>query len=133
MGKLTVVQGAQRLLTDRSLLDPRLDQFRVSGVLQRAMCAADHMDSAGQVIKSTSFYTQKVRSRPSFYQQPSSSYSSTQLFSLNKGDEYLPSTLPSPTGTLFWSVTRNTSSSSVIVKVSACSSYAFFRILIARM
>jgi len=40
-----------------------------------------------------------------------------QLFSLNRGDEYLPSTLPSSSGTLFWSVTRKTSPSEVIIKV----------------
>ncbi|KAI0694224.1 glycoside hydrolase family 51 protein [Cytidiella melzeri] len=54
---------------------------------------------AGQVIRSTSFYAQK-------------------LFSLNKGDEYLPSTLPSPTGTVFWSVVRSTADKSVIIKIS---------------
>ncbi|KAH8083330.1 glycoside hydrolase family 51 protein [Cristinia sonorae] len=54
---------------------------------------------AGQVYKSTSFYAQK-------------------LFSVNRGDEYLPSTLPSHTGTLFWSVTRSKASSSIIIKIS---------------
>ncbi|TCD68736.1 hypothetical protein EIP91_009882 [Steccherinum ochraceum] len=54
---------------------------------------------AGQVYKSTSFYTQK-------------------LFSLNKGDEYLPSTLPSRTGTLFWSVTRSNSTGNIMIKIS---------------
>ncbi|KAH8083329.1 glycoside hydrolase family 51 protein [Cristinia sonorae] len=54
---------------------------------------------AGQVYKSTSFYAQK-------------------LFSVNRGDEYLPSTLPSRNGTLFWSVTRSKSSRSVIIKIS---------------
>ncbi|OBZ77389.1 putative alpha-L-arabinofuranosidase A [Grifola frondosa] len=43
---------------------------------------------AGTVVRSTSFYVQK-------------------LFSLNLGNEYLPSTLPINGGTLFWSVTRS--------------------------
>ncbi|KAI0264657.1 glycoside hydrolase [Gloeopeniophorella convolvens] len=54
---------------------------------------------AGTVIRSTSYYTQK-------------------LFSLNRGDEYLPSTLPNPTGTLFWSVTRRNSPPAFIIKIS---------------
>ncbi|KAJ7641860.1 glycoside hydrolase family 51 protein [Roridomyces roridus] len=54
---------------------------------------------AGNVFKSTSFYVQK-------------------LFSLNKGDEYLPSTLPSVNGTLHWSVTRWTSTSELVIKIS---------------
>ncbi|KAI0088820.1 glycoside hydrolase family 51 protein [Irpex rosettiformis] len=54
---------------------------------------------AGKVIKSTSFHAQK-------------------LFSLNKGDEYLPSTLPSQTGTVFWSVVRSNADKSVIIKVA---------------
>ncbi|KAG5653563.1 hypothetical protein H0H81_012252 [Sphagnurus paluster] len=51
------------------------------------------------VHRSTSFYVQK-------------------MFSLNKGDEYLPSTLPTATGTLFWSVTRRISTNEIIIKVS---------------
>ncbi|THH19616.1 hypothetical protein EW146_g1588 [Bondarzewia mesenterica] len=54
---------------------------------------------AGAVYKSTSYYVQ-------------------QLFSLNRGDEYLPSTLPTPDGTLFWSVVRQNSPNSVIIKVA---------------
>ncbi|KJA18790.1 glycoside hydrolase family 51 protein [Hypholoma sublateritium FD-334 SS-4] len=54
---------------------------------------------AGSVYRSTSFYVQK-------------------LFSLNRGDSYLPSTLPSQTGTLFWSVVRQTSTNQIIIKVS---------------
>ncbi|KAF8508252.1 glycoside hydrolase [Hysterangium stoloniferum] len=42
--------------------------------------------NANSVIRSTSYYAQ-------------------QLFSLNRGDEYLPTTLPSSTGHTFWSVT----------------------------
>ncbi|KAJ3498650.1 hypothetical protein NLJ89_g10193 [Agrocybe chaxingu] len=53
---------------------------------------------AGQVYKSTSFYVQK-------------------LFSHNRGDEYIPSTLPARTGTLYWSVVRKTSTSELIIKV----------------
>jgi len=54
---------------------------------------------AGSVYRSTSFYTQK-------------------LFSLNRGDFYIPSTLPSPTGTLFWSVVSKTSTHEIIIKIS---------------
>ncbi|CAA7268528.1 unnamed protein product [Cyclocybe aegerita] len=53
---------------------------------------------AGQVYKSTSFYVQK-------------------FFSHNRGDEYIPSTLPARTGTLYWSVVRKTSTSEIIIKV----------------
>ncbi|PFH50482.1 glycoside hydrolase family 51 protein [Amanita thiersii Skay4041] len=54
---------------------------------------------SGAVYRSTSYYVQK-------------------LFSLNRGDQYLPSTLPSRTGTLFWSVVRKTSTNEIIIKVS---------------
>ncbi|KAJ6454677.1 glycoside hydrolase family 51 protein [Mycena sanguinolenta] len=54
---------------------------------------------AGNIYKSTSFYVQK-------------------LFSLNKGDEYLPSTLPDSSGTLFWSVTRRNTTGELIIKIS---------------
>ncbi|KAJ6461979.1 alfa-L-arabinofuranosidase precursor [Mycena vulgaris] len=40
------------------------------------------------------------------------------LFSLNRGDEYIPSTLPTPSGTLFWSVVRKTSTRQIIIKLS---------------
>lgn len=60
---------------------------------------------AGSVYRSTSFYVQK-------------------LFSLNRGDSYLPSTLPSKTGTLFWSVVRKTSANQIIIKVSNTASSA---------
>ncbi|TFK36072.1 glycoside hydrolase family 51 protein [Crucibulum laeve] len=53
---------------------------------------------AGFVYKSTSYYVQK-------------------MFGVNAGDEYLPSTLPTPSGTLFWSVVRKTSSNKIIIKV----------------
>ncbi|KAJ4482286.1 glycoside hydrolase family 51 protein [Lentinula aciculospora] len=50
---------------------------------------------------------------------PSTSYYVQQLFSLNRGDEYLPSTLPDVSGTTFWSVVRNTSvtPNKIIIKV----------------
>ena len=38
-----------------------------------------------------------------------------QLFGQNRGEEYLPSTLPERNGTLYWSVARN--DSAVIIKV----------------
>ncbi|KIP05651.1 glycoside hydrolase family 51 protein [Phlebiopsis gigantea 11061_1 CR5-6] len=53
----------------------------------------------GEVVRSTSFYVQK-------------------LFATNRGDQYLPSTLPNPTGTLFWSVSRLSTTQEVIIKVS---------------
>jgi alpha-L-arabinofuranosidase len=36
---------------------------------------------------------------------------------MNRGDEYLPSTLPAQQGTLFWSVVRETSTNQIIIKV----------------
>ncbi|KAF5318563.1 hypothetical protein D9619_010790 [Psilocybe cf. subviscida] len=54
---------------------------------------------AGNVYKSTSYYVQK-------------------LFSVNRGDEYLPSTLPQVTGNIFWSVVRSKASSDIIIKIS---------------
>ncbi|KAJ7255213.1 glycoside hydrolase family 51 protein [Mycena rebaudengoi] len=56
---------------------------------------------AANVIRSTSFYVQK-------------------MFSVNKGDEYLPSTLPdsSANGSLFWSVTRWSEKGELIIKVA---------------
>ncbi|KAF7323682.1 putative alpha-L-arabinofuranosidase A [Mycena kentingensis (nom. inval.)] len=41
-----------------------------------------------------------------------------KLFSLNRGDEYLPSTLPTPNGTIFWSVVRKVATQQIIIKVS---------------
>lgn len=65
---------------------------------------------SGAVYRSTSFYVQK-------------------FFSLNRGDEYLPSTLPARQGTLFWSIVRKTSTNQIIIKVSntvgAAASLAF--------
>ncbi|KAF8589136.1 glycoside hydrolase family 51 protein [Ramaria rubella] len=55
--------------------------------------------NANSVIRSTSYYTQ-------------------QLFSLNRGDEYLPSTLPSRTGLTFWSVTRRTATNEILIKIA---------------
>ncbi|KAF8839676.1 glycoside hydrolase family 51 protein [Paxillus ammoniavirescens] len=48
---------------------------------------------------------------------PSTSYYVQQLFSVNRGTEYLPSTLPTYNGTLYWSVTRDSSASTVSIKV----------------
>ncbi|KAK0475310.1 arabinofuranosidase [Armillaria luteobubalina] len=55
---------------------------------------------AGSVYLSTSYYAQK-------------------LFSRNRGDEYIPSTLPARNGTLFWTVVRKTSAipNELIIKV----------------
>ncbi|KAI0826549.1 glycoside hydrolase family 51 protein [Trametes gibbosa] len=60
---------------------------------------------AGAVIRSTSFYAQK-------------------LFSLNKGDQYLPSTLPTNGGTLHWSITREASSGRTFIKIANAGSTA---------
>ncbi|KAI0264655.1 glycoside hydrolase family 51 protein [Gloeopeniophorella convolvens] len=46
------------------------------------------------------------------------SYYMQQLFSLNRGNEYLPSTLPTRNGSLFWSVTRRNSSAAFIIKIA---------------
>ncbi|TFK48849.1 glycoside hydrolase family 51 protein [Heliocybe sulcata] len=46
----------------------------------------------------------------------STSYYVQQLFSVNRGDAYVPSTLPSSDGTVFWSVTRQTSPSALLIK-----------------
>ncbi|KAG2143080.1 glycoside hydrolase family 51 protein [Suillus clintonianus] len=54
---------------------------------------------ASQVYPSTSFYTQ-------------------QLFSVNRGTEYLPSTLPTVNGALHWSVTRDAPTNTVIIKIA---------------
>ncbi|KZP13421.1 glycoside hydrolase family 51 protein [Athelia psychrophila] len=54
---------------------------------------------AGSVIQSTSYYVQ-------------------QMFSLNRGDVYLPSTLPSANGTLFWSVTKKNATNELFIKVA---------------
>ncbi|KAJ3571269.1 hypothetical protein NP233_g3865 [Leucocoprinus birnbaumii] len=54
---------------------------------------------AGAVYRSTSFYVQR-------------------LFGQNRGDQYIPSTLPSRTGTAFWSVVRKTSSGQLVIKIS---------------
>ncbi|TDL26963.1 glycoside hydrolase [Rickenella mellea] len=48
----------------------------------------------------------------------STSYYMQKMFSLNKGDEYLPSTLPTPSGTVFWSVTRHTATNKLLIKIS---------------
>ncbi|KAI0659215.1 glycoside hydrolase family 51 protein [Cubamyces menziesii] len=55
---------------------------------------------AGSVIRSTSFFAQK-------------------LFSLNRGDQYLPSTLPTRGDTLHWSVTRASDSGKTFIKASS--------------
>ncbi|KAL0958281.1 hypothetical protein HGRIS_000431 [Hohenbuehelia grisea] len=54
---------------------------------------------ASTVYRSTSFYAQK-------------------LFATNQGDEYIPSTLPTASGTLFWSISRKVSSNELIFKIS---------------
>ncbi|PBK98468.1 hypothetical protein ARMGADRAFT_1075312 [Armillaria gallica] len=51
---------------------------------------------------------------------PSVSYYIQQLFSVYRGDEYIPSTLPARNGTVFWSVVRKTSvtPNELIIKAS---------------
>ncbi|KAH0833369.1 glycoside hydrolase family 51 protein [Lanmaoa asiatica] len=46
---------------------------------------------------------------------PSTSYYVQQLFSTHRGSEYLPTTLPTFNGTLYWSVTRDTNVSAILV------------------
>ncbi|KIJ61497.1 glycoside hydrolase family 51 protein [Hydnomerulius pinastri MD-312] len=53
---------------------------------------------------------------------PSTSYYVQQLFSLNRGTEYLPSTLPTYNGTLYWSVTRD--ATNILIKISNTDSVA---------
>ncbi|KZP02514.1 glycoside hydrolase family 51 protein [Athelia psychrophila] len=40
------------------------------------------------------------------------------MFSLNRGDVYLPSTFPSANGTLFWSVTKKNVTNELFIKVA---------------
>ncbi|KAI0065236.1 glycoside hydrolase [Artomyces pyxidatus] len=54
---------------------------------------------AGQVVRSTSYYTQK-------------------LFSVNRGEVYLPSTLPAVGGAVAWSVTQKNSPKQFIIKIA---------------
>ena len=55
------------------------------------------------------------------YQNPALTTSIPKFFSLNKGDEYLPSTLPVQNGTLYWSVVRSNGDGSIIMKVNSTS------------
>ncbi|EPS93982.1 hypothetical protein FOMPIDRAFT_94932, partial [Fomitopsis schrenkii] len=48
---------------------------------------------------------------------PSTSYYVQQLFAVNLGDEYIPSTLPTENGALYWSITRNSTSNDVYIKI----------------
>ncbi|KIJ46036.1 glycoside hydrolase family 51 protein [Sphaerobolus stellatus SS14] len=54
---------------------------------------------AGAVYKSTSYYVQK-------------------LFGNNRGDQYIPSTLPTRNGTLHWGVVKNTAANQLIIKIA---------------
>ncbi|GJJ10701.1 hypothetical protein Clacol_004928 [Clathrus columnatus] len=74
--------------------------------------------NANSVIKSTSYYAQQVRSFRQSQSNLTDLLISLQLFSLNRGDEYLPSTLPSRTGLTFWSVTRDVSTNELLIKIS---------------
>jgi len=49
---------------------------------------------------------------------PSTSYYVQKAFSLSKGDSYLPTTLPAQNGTVFWSVTRDSKTHTVFIKIS---------------
>ncbi|TDL19641.1 glycoside hydrolase family 51 protein [Rickenella mellea] len=69
-----------------------------------------HIDSVQWTPDLISFDAKNIYKSTSFYVQ--------QMFSLNKGDEYLPSTLPTPTGTVFWSVTRRVATNEVLIKIS---------------
>ncbi|EPS96452.1 hypothetical protein FOMPIDRAFT_47951 [Fomitopsis schrenkii] len=48
---------------------------------------------------------------------PSTSYYVQQLFAVNLGDEYIPSTLPTENGALYWSITRSSTSNDVYIKI----------------
>lgn len=49
---------------------------------------------------------------------PPTSYYVRNLFGNYRGDVYLPSTLPSSSGTLFWSVIRNNATSQLYIKIA---------------
>ncbi|THU82579.1 hypothetical protein K435DRAFT_872151 [Dendrothele bispora CBS 962.96] len=63
---------------------------------------------AGQVIKSTSYYVQQVR---------------TIALRLDRGDEYIPSTLPSKTWTLSWAVSSK-QTNTIIIEVFSILTFA---------
>ncbi|PPR04586.1 hypothetical protein CVT24_012014 [Panaeolus cyanescens] len=48
----------------------------------------------------------------------STSYYVQKMFSVNAGDSYLPSTLPTKGGTLHWSVVRKNSGNQIIIKIA---------------
>ncbi|KAF9051818.1 glycoside hydrolase family 51 protein [Panaeolus papilionaceus] len=48
----------------------------------------------------------------------STSYYVQKMFSVNRGDSYLPSTLPTKGGTLHWSVVRKNSGNQIIIKIA---------------
>jgi hypothetical protein len=52
-------------------------------------------------------------------------FSVQQMFDTYRGDVYLPSTLPSSTGTIFWTITQNQTSSDVYIKVSQTTNQTF--------
>ncbi|CCM00811.1 uncharacterized protein FIBRA_02853 [Fibroporia radiculosa] len=49
---------------------------------------------------------------------PSTSYYVQKLFSTNLGDEYLPSTLPTYNGTVYWTVSRASSTGDIYIKIA---------------
>ncbi|KAF5380161.1 hypothetical protein D9615_006128 [Tricholomella constricta] len=70
----------------------------------------EHVSNSQWTPNLISFDSDTIYRSASFYVQ--------KMFSINKGDEYLPSTLPTPSGNLFWSVTRRTSTNEIIIKAS---------------
>ncbi|CDO70623.1 hypothetical protein BN946_scf184748.g21 [Trametes cinnabarina] len=55
---------------------------------------------------------------------PDPGFDLIRLFSLNRGDQYLPSTLPTRGDTLHWSITRSSSSGQTFIKVANAGSSA---------
>ncbi|KAH9831153.1 glycoside hydrolase family 51 protein [Rhodofomes roseus] len=64
-----------------------------------------------------SFDAGKVYPSTSYYVQQASYANARDLFSVNVGDEYLPSTLPTENGALYWTISRNSTSNDVFIKV----------------
>ncbi|KAL0573244.1 hypothetical protein V5O48_008712 [Marasmius crinis-equi] len=87
-------------------MDPESRQLRVRtlGFLFNVRAILRLRYSAGNVYRSTSFYVQK-------------------LFAQNRGDSYLPSTLPAQNSSLHWSVARS-GSTGLIIKVANAGSSA---------
>lgn len=49
---------------------------------------------------------------------------SRKLFAVNLGDEYIPSTLPTENGALYWSISRSSTAGDLYIKVRSSSVHA---------